>query len=118
MKEAGAFTLESGYIAAKKLLQRSERPTALFTTTDWMAFRKPLWLSKQAGSFFARRASKVDHFEKMEAASQYSLRENPASEWDRKILAKTILRPLTPFYPPPGMPHAVKNSARKEALVS
>lgn len=38
MKEAGASTLESGYIAAKKLLQRPERPTALFTTTDWMAF--------------------------------------------------------------------------------
>jgi DNA-binding LacI/PurR family transcriptional regulator len=38
MKEAGASTLESGYAAAKKLLQRPELPTAIFATTDWMAF--------------------------------------------------------------------------------
>lgn len=38
MKEVGASTLESGYAAAKKLLQQPERPTAIFATTDWMAF--------------------------------------------------------------------------------
>ena len=38
MKETGASTLESGYAAAKKLLQRPELPTAIFATTDWMAF--------------------------------------------------------------------------------
>ncbi len=38
MKEAGASTLESGYAAAKKILQQPERPTAIFAATDWMAF--------------------------------------------------------------------------------
>jgi DNA-binding LacI/PurR family transcriptional regulator len=38
LKEAGASTLESGYAAAKKILQQPERPTAIFATTDWMAF--------------------------------------------------------------------------------
>ncbi len=33
----GQSTLESGYLAAKKLLASTPRPTAIFATTDWMA---------------------------------------------------------------------------------
>jgi DNA-binding LacI/PurR family transcriptional regulator len=35
--QRGDSTLESGYAAAKNLLARSEHPTAIFATTDWMA---------------------------------------------------------------------------------
>ena len=35
--QRGNSTLESGAAAAKNLLARSERPTAIFATTDWMA---------------------------------------------------------------------------------
>ena len=38
MRAQGASTLDSGYAAARRLLQQSERPTAIFATTDWMAF--------------------------------------------------------------------------------
>ena len=38
MQATGASTLESGYAAAQQLLQQPERPTAIFATTDWMAF--------------------------------------------------------------------------------
>jgi LacI family transcriptional regulator len=38
MQATGASTLESGYAAARQLLQQPERPTAIFATTDWMAF--------------------------------------------------------------------------------
>lgn len=35
--QLGDSLLESGFIAAKKLLALEERPTAIFATTDWMA---------------------------------------------------------------------------------
>lgn len=35
--QLGNSLLESGFIAAKKLLALEERPTAIFATTDWMA---------------------------------------------------------------------------------
>jgi DNA-binding LacI/PurR family transcriptional regulator len=35
--QLGDSLLESGFIAAKKLLALQERPTAIFATTDWMA---------------------------------------------------------------------------------
>jgi LacI family transcriptional regulator len=38
MIQPGDSLLESGYAAAKTLLARPERPTAIFATTDWMAF--------------------------------------------------------------------------------
>jgi LacI family transcriptional regulator len=38
MIEEGAFTYESGVKAAEKLLSHSERPTAIFTANDEMAF--------------------------------------------------------------------------------
>jgi DNA-binding LacI/PurR family transcriptional regulator len=38
MRARGASTLESGYAAAKQLLQQPDHPTAIFATTDWMAF--------------------------------------------------------------------------------
>lgn len=37
MIEPGNSTLESGYVAAKKLLARPLLPTAIFATNDWMA---------------------------------------------------------------------------------
>ncbi|GCE45907.1 LacI family transcriptional regulator [Thermosporothrix hazakensis] len=35
--QQGYSTVESGYAAAKELLARPDRPTAIFTTSDWMA---------------------------------------------------------------------------------
>ena len=37
MIQPGHSTLESGYIAAQRLIDAPERPTAIFATTDWMA---------------------------------------------------------------------------------
>jgi DNA-binding LacI/PurR family transcriptional regulator len=37
MIQQGHSTLESGYTAAKRLLESPTRPTAIFATTDWMA---------------------------------------------------------------------------------
>jgi LacI family transcriptional regulator len=37
MIQQGASTLESGYVAAKRLLALPRRPDAIFATTDWMA---------------------------------------------------------------------------------
>lgn len=37
MRQVSASTLESGYHAARNLLAQPERPTAIFSTTDWMA---------------------------------------------------------------------------------